>query len=132
MSEKIEPTAEHFEVAALLLNSVHANLNVARAIARYEAERDAALAKVEAKPCQRCAVLEDLLETATSARDKARDEAAKADDEAIAHKVEMLRLRASGSREDYALVKHFQKRAETAEAELAKRGAKVVVEDASQ
>jgi hypothetical protein len=48
MSEKIKPTADQFEVAALLLNSVHAKLNVARAIARYEAERNAALAKVEA------------------------------------------------------------------------------------
>lgn len=71
-------------------------------------------------PCLRCAVLEDLLETATSERDKARDEAAKADDEARAHKVEMLRLRATGSSKDYALIKEFQRRAEKAEAALAR------------
>lgn len=69
--------------------------------------------------CARCVVLEDLLETATSERDKARDEAAKADDEAIEHKAENLRLRAFGSKADYALVRKFQHRAETAEAALA-------------
>jgi len=68
--------------------------------------------------CDRCVVLEDLLETATSERDKARDEAAKADDEALEHKAENLRLRALGTKADYALVKQFQRRAEAAEAAL--------------
>lgn len=71
--------------------------------------------------CARCAVLEDLLETATSERDKARDESAKADHEAVAHRVENLKLRASGSRADYALVKHFQRRAEAAESSVRAR-----------
>ena len=49
---------------------------------------------------------------------EARRESEKADDEARAHKVENLRLRAAGSREDYALIKQFQRRAEIAEAAL--------------
>jgi NMD protein affecting ribosome stability and mRNA decay len=70
--------------------------------------------------CPRCAVLEDLLETARIQVEHARREAEKADDEAVAHKAESLRLRASGSRADYALIKEFQRRAEKAEAALAK------------
>lgn len=68
--------------------------------------------------CQRCAVLEDLLETATSERDKARDEAAKADDEAVALKVrDIVRLTESltGS---YRAIKAFEARALAAEAKL--------------
>ena len=68
--------------------------------------------------CQRCEVLEDLLETARIQVEHARRESEKADDEARAHKVENLRLRAAGSREDYALIKQFQRRAEIAEAAL--------------
>ncbi len=66
--------------------------------------------------CPRCAVLEDLLETARIQVENARREAEKADDEAIHYKVEALRLRTRSSRDDYALIKHFQNRAETAEA----------------
>lgn len=69
-------------------------------------------------PCPRCAVLEDLLETARIQVEHARQESEKADDEAVAHKLENLRLRASGTRQDYALVKQFQRRAELAEAAL--------------
>lgn len=91
----------------------------------FNAGWEAALEDTAATPpapvegCQRCAVIEDLLETATSERDKARDEAAKADDETRELKVEMLHMRATGAAADYALVKEFQKRAEAAEAELA-------------
>lgn len=69
--------------------------------------------------CERCAMLEDLLETATSERDKARDESAKADDEVLALKVrDIVRLTESlvGS---YAAIKAFEKRALKAEAKLA-------------
>lgn len=68
--------------------------------------------------CERCAMLEDLLETATSERDKARDESAKADDEVLALKVrDIVRLTESlvGS---YAAIKAFEKRALRAEAKL--------------
>jgi hypothetical protein len=68
--------------------------------------------------CARCAVLEDLLETARIQVEHARQEAEKADDEALALKAENLRLRAEGSRQDYALIKQFQHRAEVAEAAL--------------
>lgn len=68
--------------------------------------------------CPRCKVLEDLLETARLQVEHARLEAEKADDEATSLKAEMLRLRAVGSRQDYALIKKFQKRAEAAEAKL--------------
>lgn len=74
------------------------------------------------KPCPRCATMEDLLETARIQVEHARQEAEKADDEATAHKVEMLRLRMRGSREDYALIKKFQARAEAAEARLKEAG----------
>jgi hypothetical protein len=70
------------------------------------------------KPCPRCAVMEDLLETARIQVEHARRESEKADDEAVFHKVETLRLRARGSREDYALIKLFQRRAKVAEAAL--------------
>ena len=70
-------------------------------------------------PCSRCAVLEDLLETARIQVEDARQEAEKADDEALHHKAENLRLRAAGSREDYALIKQFEARKQRAEAELA-------------
>jgi len=69
--------------------------------------------------CARCATLEDLLETARNQVEHARVEAEKADDEAMELKAEMLRFRMLGSRQDYALVKKFQARAERAEALLA-------------
>ena len=62
-----------------------------------------------ARECERCTVLEDLLETANFKLAAALNEADKADDEAVSHKVEMLRLRASGSREDYVLIKRLEK-----------------------
>lgn len=69
--------------------------------------------------CTRCTVLEDLLETARIQVEDARKESEKADDEAVFHKVENLRLRAGGARADYALIKRFERRAEAAEAKLA-------------
>lgn len=65
--------------------------------------------------CPRCAVLEDLLETANISIERARRESEKANDEAVEHKVENLRLRAEGTRADYAVIKHFQRRTEEAE-----------------
>lgn len=76
-------------------------------------------------PCQRCAVLEDLLETATSERDKARDESRKADEEALALKVRDVGRVASVMTGSYAAIKAFQRRAETAESELAKHGIQI-------
>ena len=75
----------------------------------------------EPDKCPRCAVLEDLLETARIQVEHARREAEKADDEAAAYKVVALRNRAIGSSADYALIKQFERRAEKAEAELAAR-----------
>lgn len=73
--------------------------------------------------CERCAVLEDLLETATSERDKARDESRKADEETLALKVrDVIRL-ARDMTGSYAVIKEFQRRAEEAEAALAKAAA---------
>lgn len=71
-----------------------------------------------ATPCERCVVLEDLLETARIQVEHARREAEKADDEAVELKAEMLRLRATGSFQDYALIKAFEARAKAAEAKL--------------
>jgi hypothetical protein len=66
------------------------------------------------------AVLEDLLETAGRLRDEARDEANKADNEALEHKVRNLGKAAEDLAGSYALIKIFQARAEIAEAELKK------------
>ena len=69
--------------------------------------------------CERCAVLEDLLETATSERDKARDEAAKADDEALALKVRDIVRLTESLLCSYEAIKAFERRALNAEAKLA-------------
>jgi len=58
--------------------------------------------------CPRCEVLEDLLETATSERDKARDEAAKADREALSNKLTELDIRSDEGRKSYELVRYFR------------------------
>lgn len=58
--------------------------------------------------CARCAVLEDLLETATSERDKARDEATKADREALFHKDQLAQQRFESLKADRQLVNHFR------------------------
>lgn len=71
-------------------------------------------------PCERCAILEDLLETATSERDKARDESRKADEETLALKVRDVGRLARDMTGSYAVIKDFQRRAEDAEAALAK------------
>lgn len=70
--------------------------------------------------CPRCATMEDLLETARIQVEHARREAEKADDEALWHKRESLRLRSGGAQADYALIKEFERRAQKAESALAK------------
>jgi len=89
----------------------------AATIARHDAKVDALEAEV-VRLQSRSDVLEDLLETARIQVEQARREAEKADDEAVSLKVEMLRLRSVGSREDYALIKRFQKEAKDARAAL--------------
>ena len=68
--------------------------------------------------CNRCKVLEDLLETARVQVEHARIEAEKADDEAMELKKQMLHERMVGSRKDYALIKQFERRAILAEQKL--------------
>jgi hypothetical protein len=58
--------------------------------------------------CARCAVLEDLLETATSERDKARDEAGKADREALSLKDQISSAAYKSHHADRLLVAHFR------------------------
>lgn len=58
--------------------------------------------------CERCAVLEDLLETATSERDKARDEATKADREALFHKDQLSAQRCESLGAERELIAHFR------------------------
>lgn len=58
--------------------------------------------------CIRCEVLEDLLETATSERDKARDEATKADREALSNKFTEFSIRADESRKSHELLHYFR------------------------
>ena len=70
--------------------------------------------------CQRCAVLEDLLNTATSERDKARDESRKADDETLELKVRNISRLGRELTDSYRAIKAFERRAEEAEAALAK------------
>jgi len=69
--------------------------------------------------CERCAVLEDLLETARIQVEHARREAEKADDEARELKTENLRQRIRTGTTDYELVMDYKARAEKAEAILA-------------
>jgi hypothetical protein len=66
----------------------------------------------------RAIVLEDLLETATSERDKARDESRKADEETLALKVRDISRVAADMTGSYATIKAFQRRAEAAETEM--------------
>jgi hypothetical protein len=68
--------------------------------------------------CERCAVLEDLLETATSERDKARDESRKADDETLELKRTNIGIVARDMTDAYRVIKQFERRAEEAEAKL--------------
>jgi len=75
--------------------------------------------------CERCATMEDLLETARIQVESARREAEKADDEALQLKAEHVKVRAEAYHNDYAVIKAFQKRAETAEASLAEHLAKI-------
>lgn len=58
--------------------------------------------------CNRCVVLEDLLETATSERDKARDEAAKADREALSMKDEASAAAYKSHGADRKLIAYFR------------------------
>jgi len=58
--------------------------------------------------CTRCEVLEDLLDTATSDRDKARDEAGKADREAMALKLAARESAAEEARKSIELVYYFR------------------------
>jgi hypothetical protein len=67
----------------------------------------------------RAIVLEDLLETATSERDKARDESRKADEETLALKVRDISRVAQEMTGAYATIKAFQRRTEAAELEMA-------------
>lgn len=75
----------------------------------------------QASLCPRCAVLEDLLETAYRKVDQARAESDKADDEAREMKVAMLDMRARHSGGDAKLVREFKARADAAEAALKAR-----------
>jgi hypothetical protein len=77
-------------------------------------------AQARLKACERCAVLEDLLETATSERDMARDESRKADEETLALKVRDVSKLANDMTGSYAAIKAFQHRAKVAEAALAR------------
>lgn len=74
--------------------------------------------------CPRCAVLEDLLETARIQVEHARREAEKADDEALHWKTDAVRIRAEAYTNDYAVIKAFEARAKIAEAALAQRESK--------
>ena len=58
--------------------------------------------------CQRCVVLEDLLETATSERDKARDEATKADRETLSIKDELSKKDFKEHKRERQLIEHFR------------------------
>jgi len=78
-----------------------------RAVAEAEPKVSALRASIP-NACVRCAVLEDLLETATSERDKARDEASKADREALFHKDQLAEQRYQTLKADRELVKHFR------------------------
>lgn len=69
---------------------------------------------------QENATLRDLLESAYRQIDKERVEAEKADDEAIEHKTAAAQLRLLGTRREVALVFEWKRRAENAEAKLAK------------
>jgi hypothetical protein len=61
-----------------------------------------------------------LLETATSERDKARDESRKADDETLELKRTNISIVARDMTDSYRVIKTFERRAKKAEAELAK------------
>ncbi len=69
--------------------------------------------------CERCTVLEDLLETATSERDKARDESRKADEETLELKRLNIGIVARDMTDAYRVIKQFERRAKDAEAALA-------------
>ncbi len=71
--------------------------------------------------CERCAVLEDLLETATSERDKARDESRKADEETLELKRRNIGIVALDMTDAYRVIKEFERRAKEAEARLASK-----------
>lgn len=64
------------------------------------------------------AILKDLLDTATSNMNKARDESTKADRETLHLKTNLHAMRAEDSRAAYAVIKEWQGRAEVAEAHL--------------
>lgn len=62
----------------------------------------------ETSTCLRCSVLEDLLETATSERDKARDEASKADRETMSLKHREMDIRYKEAGKYLGLIKYFR------------------------